>query len=172
MAENKKSFILYADLIHTVKKMNENDVSDLFIHILEYVNDENPKAKSTLVDLVFEPIKQQLKRDLLKWDQTKIVRAKTGKIGGLKSGIVRKAKSKTKQIEANEANEAIALKSKQTKQIEANEAVNVNVIPKGITYIPKEHPYSRLPLGDARRERYLNDEKYRKEIDYNISNPV
>ena len=51
MAENKKSFILYADLIHTLRKMPSEKRGDLFMHILEYVNDENPKINKSIEDL-------------------------------------------------------------------------------------------------------------------------
>lgn len=113
MAENKKSFILYADLIHTVRKMPAKKRGDLFLTILEYVNDENPAPGDSLVDLVFEPIKQQLKRDLQLWEKTRGGRSEAGKAGGKKSGESRR----------NKANEANASKSKQN---EANEAVTVN----------------------------------------------
>lgn len=113
MAENKKSFILYADLIHTVKKMPRKKAGDLLVIILEYVNDENPKINDPVVDLVFEPIKQQLKRDLKSWEETRVERSAAGKQGGIKSGESRR----------NKANEANASKSKQN---EANEAVSVN----------------------------------------------
>ena len=70
MAENKKSFLLYCDLIHTVKKMPKDKVADLFIHILKYVNDENPITEDLIIELTFEPIKQYLKRDLEKYKAT------------------------------------------------------------------------------------------------------
>lgn len=71
MAQNKKSFLLYCDIIHTVKKMPKADAGELFVHILEYVNDLNPETSNMVVDLVFEPIKQQLKRDLTKYEGIK-----------------------------------------------------------------------------------------------------
>jgi beta-galactosidase beta subunit len=127
--KDKKSFILYADLIHTVVKMPKDKAGELFVTILKYVNDENPVVDDMLVDLTFEPIKQQLKRDLKYWEQVKVNRSNAGKAGGIKSGEIR---SKTKQ---NEANVLLLQNSKQdeanaskTKQSEANEAVNVNGI--------------------------------------------
>ena len=71
MADNKKSFILYADLIHTVKKMPPEKAGELLLTILEYVNDNNPEILDPYVDIVFEPIKQQLKRDLEKYEGKK-----------------------------------------------------------------------------------------------------
>jgi hypothetical protein len=57
MAEGKKGFILYADIIHTVKKLPMEKRGELFTIILEYVNDENPEVTDLLIDLVWEPIK-------------------------------------------------------------------------------------------------------------------
>lgn len=122
MANGKKSFILYTDLIHTVKKMPNDKAGLLLKTILSYVNDENPKVDDLVVDLVFEPIKQQLKRDLQEWEGTRVERSKSGKLGGIKSGETRRKKKQ------NEANEASASKSKQN---EANEAVTVNVTVNG-----------------------------------------
>ena len=88
MAKDKKSFVLYADLIHTVRKMPEDKAGKLLLTILEYVNDENPKVDDMVVDLVFEPIKQQLKRDLIKFEQKRVQWSEAGK----RSAEVRKAK--------------------------------------------------------------------------------
>jgi len=78
MAEGKKSFLLYCDLIHTVSKMPVEKAGELFIHILKYVNDENPITEDLIVNLTFEPIKQQLKRDLAKWDAKLIQKSDAG----------------------------------------------------------------------------------------------
>lgn len=64
MAVDKKSFVLYSDIIHTIKHLTDEQKGRLFIHILEYVNDENPITEDVITNLSFEPIKQQLKRDL------------------------------------------------------------------------------------------------------------
>lgn len=117
MANGKKSFVLYTDLIHTIEKMPSDKAGDLFKHILRYVNDHNPTTDDLIIELTFEPIKQQLKRDLEKWNnEIKPKRSESGRLGGIKSGEARR--SKMKQNEAN------ALMLKQT---EANEGVNVNV---------------------------------------------
>lgn len=117
MANGKKSFVLYCDLIHTIEKMPDEKAGQLFKHILAYVNDQNPTTNDLIIELTFEPIKQQLKRDLQKWEtEIKPKRSESGRLGGIKSGEARR--SKTKQNEANASN---------AKQNEANEAVNVNV---------------------------------------------
>lgn len=84
MAEGKKSFLLYCDLIHTVRKMPDEKAGQLLKHILEYVNDNNPQSDDLLLQLVFEPIKQQLKRDLDKWEVEINRKSNSGKLGNLK----------------------------------------------------------------------------------------
>jgi hypothetical protein len=84
MAKDKKSFLVYCDLIHTVKKMRKEDVGELFIHLLEYTNDLEPETQNPIVDIVFEPIKQQLKRDLSSYKETISERSLSGRIGNLK----------------------------------------------------------------------------------------
>lgn len=68
MAEGKKSFVLYCDLIHTVSKIPDEKAGQLFKHILDYVNDKNPMTEDLIINIAFEPIKQQLKRDLVKYN--------------------------------------------------------------------------------------------------------
>lgn len=70
MAKDKKSFLLYIDLIHTVSKMPDDKAGILFKHILDYVNDNNPVTDDLIIQLTFEPIKQHLKRDLIKFEKT------------------------------------------------------------------------------------------------------
>ena len=81
MATGKKSFILYCDLIHTVEKMPDEKAGELFKHILEYVNDNDPITEDLIIQLTFEPIKQQLKRDLKDWESERISRSNAGKLG-------------------------------------------------------------------------------------------
>ena len=72
MATDKKSFLLYCDLIHTVSKMPNDKAGVLFKHILQYVNDENPTTEDLIIQLTFEPIKQSLKRDLQKYENIRL----------------------------------------------------------------------------------------------------
>lgn len=75
---------MYADLLHTIKRMPDDKAGLLFKHILEYVNDLNPVTDDLIVELTFEPIKQQLKRDLQKWDKNKVDKSINGRMGNLK----------------------------------------------------------------------------------------
>lgn len=119
MAEGKKSFVLYADYKHTFDLLTDEQAGKLIKHLLRYVNDENPEMDDILLKVAFEPIKRQLKRDLVDWEESRSRRSEAGHLGGIKSAESRKKKQK-------QANEAMLEKSKQTKQGQANQAVNVN----------------------------------------------
>ena len=82
MAENKKSFLIYCDIIHTVKHLTDEEKGILFQHLLEYVNDLNPTLDNRLLNAVFEPIKQQLKRDLIKYESICNRNSTNGALGG------------------------------------------------------------------------------------------
>lgn len=72
MADNKKSFLLYCDLIYTIEKLTDEQAGKLLKHTLKYVNDQNPTPEDILTEIVFEPIKQSLKRDLLKYEGIRV----------------------------------------------------------------------------------------------------
>ena len=78
MAQDKNSFLLYTDLIHTVKHLDDATSGQLFKHILMYVNDKHPVTDNILVKLTFEPIKQALKRDLVKYEEIRQKRSMAG----------------------------------------------------------------------------------------------
>lgn len=84
MAQDKESFIMYCDLIHTVEQLPDEIAGKLFKHILEYVNDRSPISTDLIVSVCFEPIKQQLKRDLEKWVDSVDKKSTGGLIGNLK----------------------------------------------------------------------------------------
>lgn len=81
MAKDKKSFLLYCDLIHTIGHLTDEQAGKLFKHILSYVGDLNPITDDVITNLAFEPIKQQLKRDLKAWEQERKGRSDAGKKG-------------------------------------------------------------------------------------------
>lgn len=107
MAENKKSFVLYTDSQGLVNQLPDDVAGRLFKHIYAYVNDEKPIAEELLLNIAFEPIKMQLKRDLIKWE----TQLEQRKQAGLKSAEVRKRN-------ATKTNE---------RSISSTDNVNVNV---------------------------------------------
>lgn len=89
MAENKKSFVAYADWKETFDALSDEKAGQLIKHIFAYVNDENPESEDMLINAVFASIKQTLKRDLKKWEKQYTQRVEAGK----KSAKVRKHNS-------------------------------------------------------------------------------
>ena len=59
--------------------MPNDKAGELFKHVLMYVNDQDPETDDLLVQIAFEPIKNQLKRDLKKWEQLREKRSQAGK---------------------------------------------------------------------------------------------
>lgn len=84
MAENKKGFVLYADQKSIIDMLPNDKAGELLKHIFAYVNDENPINEDPLINLAFEPIKLQLKRDLQKWEETRAKRSIAGSISAEK----------------------------------------------------------------------------------------
>ena len=84
MAENKKSFVLYADLLKSIEHLTNEEKGILFNHLLEYVNDKNPVLTDRLILTAWKPIELQLKRDLHEWEVIKVDRSKSGVLGNLK----------------------------------------------------------------------------------------
>lgn len=136
MEKGKNSFVLYHDLIHVVEKLIQKDRADgtnnageLFFQIIQYVNGDYAEPTNFIVEMAFEPIKQQLNRDFDKWERIRQERSEAGRKGGEKSAETRRAK----QAEANEAsasinqaNEASASTGKQAETAKAGAFVSVD----------------------------------------------
>ena len=84
MAKDKKGFILYADQKALFDQLPNEKAGELIKHIFSYVNDENPITEDLIINLAFTSIKQQLKRDLVKFEETKEKRSEAGKAGANK----------------------------------------------------------------------------------------
>jgi hypothetical protein len=84
MAKDKKSFILYVDQKDLFNKLPDEIAGKLIKHIYSYVNDENPKSDDLIVEIAFEPIKQQLKRDLKLFEEKRVKRSEAGLAGATK----------------------------------------------------------------------------------------
>jgi hypothetical protein len=65
--QGKKSFLLYCDMITLIEQLPDEKAGQLFKMVFEYVNDRTPTTDDLLLKIAFEPIKQQLKRDLIQW---------------------------------------------------------------------------------------------------------
>ncbi len=126
MADNKKGFLLYADQKGIFDKLPNDKAGELIKFIFSYVNDENPKIDDLLLEIAFEPIKTQLKRDLVKWEGLKGDRSTAGILGNLKRyNLDLYELVKSDSMSLNEA-QSIA-RNRKTSQSDTNIAVNDNV---------------------------------------------
>lgn len=166
MAEGKKSFVLYCDWAHHISLLTYEEAGKLFKHLLDYVNDKNPEFEEheRLLKVAFEPIKQQLKRDLKKYESIKEKRAEAGKKGGLKSA------SNAKIDEQREANQANASFVKQTIANQAvNDNVNDNVNVNVSTKVDVVEESTSTDISKKLDGSFAETEGYRKEIENNIN---
>ena len=104
MAEEKKSFLIYTNLLETLEYQSNEVAGELFKHMLLYVNDRNPVSDNPLINALFIPIKQKMKFDLDKWEGKKEGYSKAGKMSSLsKSHKDLHFKVKDKEITLDEA---------------------------------------------------------------------
>ena len=128
MAKDKKSFILYADQLEHFEDLTDEEAGQLIKHVFRYVNDKNPEAPNRIIQVAFNPVKQQLKRDLVNYECTKDERSRAGILGNLKKynldlfDLVNANKISLDQAQ----NIAKTRKSSQSEKVVAKVAVNVN----------------------------------------------
>lgn len=118
MAAEKNSFILYADILPMLEKLPDDKAGLLFKTILRYVNDLNPTLDDFVVDIAFEPIKQQLKRDLRHWEGIKVKRSEAGKASA-------EAK-KAAKMEEQKSTKSTSVESVEQSSTHSTVSVNVN----------------------------------------------
>ena len=129
--ENKKSFILYTDLKNTVDKLPDEYKGKLFQMILDYVNDKNPATDDLLLQIAFEPIKLQLKRDLKKYNSYIDKQRQNGKKGGRPKKTVNLKTEKTQPfLEKPKKADTVTVTVNDTVTDNVNVTVNDNDIKK------------------------------------------
>jgi hypothetical protein len=69
MADGKNKIIIYRDWLTTFEALQDEEAGKLVKHLFRYVNDLNPEPPDRLTALLFEPIKQALKRDLKRYEE-------------------------------------------------------------------------------------------------------
>jgi hypothetical protein len=116
MAEGKKSILIYSDWKHTFEALTDAEAGQLIKHLLAYVNDENPKTDNRIVQIAFEPMKQHLKRDLVKYEQIKDKRSEAGKISAEKKKQNQQVLTSVESVQQTSTNSTV------------NDNVNDNVI--------------------------------------------
>ncbi len=84
MAEGKNSFLLYVDYIYVFEHLSDEEAGKLVKILFQYVNDQNPEINDRVLKIAFEPIKRQLKRDLIDWNNERSKRSDNAALGNLK----------------------------------------------------------------------------------------
>lgn len=82
MAKDKKSFVIYCDLIDAIDHLTTLEKGELFVHLLDYVNDKNPVMENRMLMGTWKHIEQSLKRDLVKYESRADRSRENGKLGG------------------------------------------------------------------------------------------
>lgn len=72
MAKDKKSAVIYTDWINIFEELDDVEAGQLIKHLFRYINDQNPEPPSRIIKLVFEPLKQSLKRDLRRYEDKRL----------------------------------------------------------------------------------------------------
>ena len=162
MATDKKGFILYADQKELFDQLPNDKAGELIKFIFAYVNDENPITEDLLVKLAFTPIKQQFKRDLKKWENTREGRSKAGKAS---AEARKKNKAQQELTNSTSVNKAQQTLTKST--VNDNVNVNVNVKEKEINIKDADALYSLYPsktIRDGKTCQTKSKEKNKKKL--------
>jgi len=80
--KNKKSFIMYTDYQKHINRLSDEEAGRLIKAVLEYTNTSIEPELSPAADMAFSFIKEQIDRDLEKWEETCQKRSEAGKLGG------------------------------------------------------------------------------------------
>lgn len=169
--------------------LEDYEVQGLFINICSYYWSKDCKITLTNVRKKFKSAKPEafaclLSANIIKVDkkdflsitflnEQKVSRDKlgkknseNGKKGGAPSGNSNASKTQKQPSAYFKSTEKQAKTSNIEKRREEKSIPITGIL------IPEGHPYSRLPEGDARREKYLNDPEYRRDIDFRMNNPL
>jgi uncharacterized phage protein (TIGR02220 family) len=117
MAVGKKKVIVYTDWINQFKDLTDEEAGKLIKHFFEYVNDLNPTS-DRLTELLFNPIKATLKRDLEAWES----KQQTNKENGAKGG--RPKKNTETEINPNNPVGFLETQNNPQKGVSVNVSVN------------------------------------------------
>lgn len=118
MALGKKKVIVYTDWIHQFKDLTDEEAGKLIKHFFDYINDLNPKS-DRLTELLFNPIKATLKRDLEAWELQQKINRENGSKGG--------RPKKELQTEKNQKNPFGYFETEKNQNKGVNDSVSVNV---------------------------------------------
>lgn len=155
MAEDKKSFVLYCDLIHTFEKLTDVEAGQLIKHLLAYVNDRSPKSER-IIEVMFEPIKQQLKRDLIKYESKRKQWSEAGKASAIKR------KQASTDVESRSTDSTVSV------NVNDSDSVNDSVIQKSIVYEEKNPTSKNSETNEVKKATSSNPVPKTKPVQSNL----
>ena len=88
MAKEKKSFVLYNDQLELFNALSNEQAGELIKHIFQFINNNEIELNDPLLKIAFVPIKQQLIRDLEKYQNV----VERNRLNGQKGGRPNKPK--------------------------------------------------------------------------------
>jgi len=100
--------VVYKDWFSSFEKLIDEEAEKLIKHFFRYINDINPIAPDRMTELLFEPIKQQLKRDYVKYQETIVKLSDAGK----KSAELRRLKEIQGRLIEVQAGATVKVKDK------------------------------------------------------------
>lgn len=110
----KKSFILYNDMLSVFKKLDDKQKVELLDAIIDFNVTGETKELSLIVDVAFEPFKNQFIRDREKYDSIVERNRENGKLGG------RPRSKKPKKPSGLSGNPKNPSKPRETQKTQAN----------------------------------------------------
>lgn len=150
MNDDKRSFILYADLEHTVSKLPDNLAGQLFKLILQQANEREPEPDDLLLQIAFEPIRQQMKRDAEKWKRMREKQSENGRLGG--------RPKKANVISENPKNPPLFSETQKSLNVNANDNVNDNVNVKDKNIVRRFTPPTRDEVDQYAKSEMIGSE--------------
>jgi hypothetical protein len=159
MAKGKTSFVLYSDSKSIIDLMTNEQAGLLLKTLFAYVNDENPIIDNSIA-IVFEMIKLQLKRDLVKWEQTKEGRSAAGKA----SAEAKRLAKLNQQTSTNSTNVDFVQQTSTNSTVSVNDSVSVSVsVNDSVNEIKSKRVNKFTPPTLLEVENYFTENGYTKQ---------
>lgn len=144
MTEEKKSFVLYYSMIEQVKRLNNDQIADLFRAILSTGGVCAMPKLDALTDMAFVPIRRELETNADKWVEKREKYVESGRKGGLKKAEnIRKRNNPSLAIASdprNASNVSLANVANLAVDVDADVAVDADADVAVANHSPVQHP--------------------------------
>ena len=153
----KKSFVLFADLREPLEDLSDEQVGKLFRAVLDYVGDRTEPDFSGTLKLAFSFVKISLDRNMEKYRQTVERRRAAGRAGGLASAAARRQRA---EEEAENAEKLQANSTDSSKRSSAERLNHVHVPVSVPVPVPDNDPVPvpvSVPVGNEANTNNTND---------------